>query len=67
MSRRGRDVEGRQSFSLVGMIVLGVLYLLAGCVAWVTSAAIRPYIPWAWFLVPALLAIIFLTLAHRAA
>lgn len=67
MSRTGIDAEGRQSFSLVGMIVFGVLYVLIGCLAWAASSTLRPYLPWAWFIVPVLLTIIWLTVAHRAA
>lgn len=67
MSRTQTDVVGRQSFSLVGMILIGVLYLLIGCVVWVSPSPLRFYMPWAWLPVPALLAVILLTVAHRAA
>lgn len=60
------DAEGRQSFSLVGMIFFGVLYVLIGCIVWFSSSTIRPFLPVS-LLVPVFLAIICLAVAHRAA
>ncbi|MGO4229613.1 hypothetical protein AB4Y72_12150 [Arthrobacter sp. YAF34] len=61
------NTEGRESFSVAGISVLGILYLLFGYVAWASPSPIRPSMPWAWLLLPAALVILFLTAAQRAA